>query len=304
MDENRTNGEEHPESNPASQAWPVGLLIVLLAVAAIGIGYGYTQHRATDELAARNQQLGATMGQLADRNQDLTATVTQMRGQMDTLNAKLTNLTKPPAARSAAAGRGAAARRRVDPAVRQLQSKLSDQQKQLAQMQDQVAQNRSDLETELGSTRDDLNGSIAKTHGELVALERRGQRNYFEFDLSKSKSFQRVGPVLLSLRKADRKHDHYNMTMLVDDKQLTKKNVDLYEPVWIYRNDDPAPLQVVVNQIDKNFVHGYVSAPKFSKSDLAAAEAQNPAAATPANAASPTIQNPPSKPPVPLHPQL
>lgn len=307
MDENRTNGEERSDQTQSSQTWLVGLLVTLLAAAGIGFGYGYSQHRAMDQLASRNQQLGATMSQLAGRNQDLSATVDQMHGQMNALNAKLADLSKPHPlvpARSAAARRRIPARRRVDPAMRQLQAKLSDQQKQLSQMQGEVAKNRNDLETELGTTRDDLNGSIAKNHTELVALERRGQRNYYEFDLSKSKQFQRVGPVLLSLRKADRKHDHYNMTLLVDDKEITKKNVDLYEPVWIYRNDDPAPVQVVVNQIDKNYVHGYVSAPKFTKAELTAAESQD-SAATPAPAVqtSPASQNPQPKPPATQHPQ-
>jgi cell division protein FtsB len=308
MDENRTNGEERSEPTQGNQTWLVGLLIALLAAAGIGFGYGYSQHRAMDQLASRNQQLDATMGQLSSRNQDLSATVDQMRGQMNALNAKLADLSKPQppvatGARSAEARRRIPVRRRVDPAMRQLQAKVSDQQKQLSQMQDEVAKNRNDLETELGSTRDDLNGSIAKNHDELVALERQGQRNYFEFDLSKSKQFQRVGPVLLSLRTADRKHDHYNMVLLVDDKEITKKNVDLYEPVWIYRNDDPAPLQVVVNQIDKNYVHGYVSAPKFTKAELTAAESQNNSApaVAPAVQTGPGSPNPQPKPP--QHPQ-
>ena len=143
----------------------------------------------------------------------------------------------------------------------------------LKETQDQVAKNRVDLEGNLNSTRDELNGSIAKTHEELVALAKRGERSYFEFDLTKSKQFQRVGPLTLSLRKADTKHKSYDLEMVVDDNKLTKKKVNLYEPIWIHTENDSQPVQVVVNRVEKNLVHGYVSAPKYKPSELAASSA-------------------------------
>ena len=151
---------------------------------------------------------------------------------------------------------------------KQLQAKVDDQEKQLKDTQDLVAKNRTDLEGALSSTKDELNGSIATTHEELVALQKRGERNYFEFDLSKSKSFKREGPLSLSLRKADDKHRTYDIAMIVDDNQLAKKKVNLYEPIWIHRTDDPQPVQIVVNKIGKDTIHGYVSAPKYRNSEL------------------------------------
>src|SRR5262249_9800756 len=110
--------------------------------------------------------------------------------------------------------------------------------------------------------------SIAKTHEELVVLAKRGERSYFEFDLEKSKQFQRFGPVTLSLRKADTKHKSFDLQMIVDDNTLTKKKVNLYEPIWIHTENESQPVQVVVNRIDKSHVHGYVSAPKYKPSEL------------------------------------
>ena len=159
--------------------------------------------------------------------------------------------------------------------MKQVQSQLAQQQRQLRETQEQLAATKSDLEGKLGSTRDELNGSIAKTHDELVGLEKRGQRSYFEFDLSKSKTFQREGPIQISLRKADAKHQSYDLLMLVDDHQLAKKKVDLYEPVWLHQADQPEPVQVVVNEIDKDHIHGYVSAPKYRESELASNAVQS-----------------------------
>jgi septal ring factor EnvC (AmiA/AmiB activator) len=148
-----------------------------------------------------------------------------------------------------------------DPRWEQLQNQLSDQQQQLAST-------REELEGKVDSTRDELSGSIARTHDELVALEKRGERNYYEFKLGKSKKFQRVGPLSVELRKANLKRKSYDVTMLVDDNQLQKKSINLFEPIWINLADRPEPLQLVVNKIDKDQIRGYLSEPKYKQSEL------------------------------------
>jgi len=165
--------------------------------------------------------------------------------------------------------------------LKELQARIDEQQKQLKDTQDQVAKNRADLEGNVNSTRDELTGSIAKTHEELVALAKRGERSYFEFDLTKSKQFQRVGPLTLALRRTDTKHKNFNLDMIVDDNRLSKKNVNLYEPIWIHTENDAQPVQVVVNRVEKNLVHGYVSAPKYKPSELAVSSSTNTATVTP-----------------------
>lgn len=274
MEDRREENEEHP-SNLNSHPWLMSLLIVLIAVAGLSLAYTFAQRSTLSDLQAKNQHLASENQELSSSVTQMDATVNQLRSQVNALNSKVATTSDAHRARNAVARKGAVRRARpvVSP-VRRLEARLKAQQSQLDQMKSEVAQQRSDIEGELGSTRDQLNGSIAKNHTELVALEKRGERNYYEFDLMKSKQFQRFGPVLLSLRKADTKHDHYNMMLLVDDKQLTKKNVNLYEPVWLYRADDPLPIQIVVNEIGKNYVHGYVSTPKYTKAELAAAEQQ------------------------------
>lgn len=169
----------------------------------------------------------------------------------------------------------------TDKRYAQLQAQLSEQQKELKDTQQQVEKYRSDMEGNLSSTRDELGGAIAKNHDELVVLEKKGERSYYEFELAKSKQFQRVGPLSLSLRKADTKHKSYDLSMLVDDNELNKKKVNLYEPVTIHTDNASQPMQIVVNHIDKNVVRGYVSAPKYRPSELtpATSASASPAAA-------------------------
>lgn len=241
--------------------WLVLAVAALLVVAGLAFGYGYRERLAVGHLSA--QQAVAT------------STINQLQGQLSAVTARLNDMMAAQQAAAQAATQNkahpAVAAKRVAPVdkrYKQLEAQLEDQQKQLKETQELVAKNRTDLEGNLNSTREELNGSIAKTHEELVALEKRGERTYFEFDLEKSKQFQRVGPLSLSLRKVDAKHKSYDLQMIIEDNHLTKKNVNLYEPVWIHAENGSQPVQIVVNRIEKNLVHGYISAPKYKPSEI------------------------------------
>jgi len=268
--ETNQNGHKGESLRPGVNRWMVVVMVALVVAAGLAFGYGYRQQLLVGHLTAQESVSNST--------------INQMQGELNTLNAKLTDMAAAQqAAKDAAAAKAAQQEKKVaaathsngkrspagDKRYKQLQAQLEEQQKQLKDTQDQVAKNRSDLEGNLSSTRDELNGSIAKTHEELVALAKRGERSYFEFDLTKSKQFQRVGPLPLSLRKADTKHKSYDVELIVDDNQLSKKKVNLYEPIWIHTENESQPVQIVVNRIEKNQVHGYVSAPKYKPSELA-----------------------------------
>jgi DNA repair exonuclease SbcCD ATPase subunit len=254
--------------------WLVMAVIALLGIAVVAFGYGYRQQLMVGHLTAQQT--------VSD------ATINQMQGQLNAVTSKLNDMTAAQQAQAQAQAQAEAANQAnartaggaprtgtkhatvTDKRYKQLQSQLAEQQKQLKDTQEQVAKNRTDLEGNISSTRDELNGSIARTHEELVVLQKRGERNYTEFDLMKAKQFQRIGPITLSLRKADTKHKSYDLEMIVDDNQLTKKKVNLYEPIWIHTENESQPVQIVVNRIEKNLIHGYVSAPKYKPSELAA----------------------------------
>src|SRR5713226_6027971 len=298
MEEHLETNENGSERGPASSGvnrWLLAAGVALIVVAGVAFGYGFRQQMLVGHLTAQQSMANAT--------------ISDMQGQVNTLTAKLNEMSaaqqaaaaaeqaKASAAHANATGAKAVAGRKStaeSKRLKELQARIDDQQKQLKDTQDQVAKNRADLEGNLNSTRDELNGSIAKTHEELVALAKRGERSFFEFDLTKSKQFQRVGPLTLSLRKADTKHKSYDLEMIVDDNKLTKKKVNLYEPIWIHTENDSQPVQVVVNRVDKDLVHGYVSAPKYKPSELAASST-NAATVTPVAAhQQPPDQNPQS----------
>jgi type II secretory pathway component PulM len=270
-----------------------GLLLVGLCVV---LAYAFREHSSAKQIAASRDEL--------------TAALNQERGQVETLTEKLTAAESVPAAapqpspnsqteeqvpitksktvqrhstRHAAVVK---AQRAEDPWRKEIQSELTEQQKQLAEHQQQlqetresVEKTRTELESNLKSTRDELNGSIAKNHEELVALEKKGERHYSEFNLQKSKQFQKAGPISISLRKSNAKHAYCDLVMIVNDSEVSKKHVDLYEPVLFYPEGFSQPVEVVINSISKDAARGYVSEPKYKPSELAASASSSPGAA-------------------------
>ena len=241
--------------------WAILALAAALAVVGGGSAAYVVQERAKEQ-------------KLANLNQTLTTSLVDMQHQVESLNKRMADLNEPKPASAAPpaqpkpkrAVRAAATRPappREDPRINELRAQLAEQQKQLAGTREDLGKAKDELSGRLDSTREELSTSIAKNHDEVVELQRRGERNIVEFQIDKSKQFQRVGPVRLSLRKADVKHRNFNVSMLVDDNEVQKKNVNLYEPVWI--NLDGETVQLVVNQITKDHVQGYLSEPKFKR---------------------------------------
>lgn len=300
----------HPESAPAPAPAPRGpngtlitVIVLLVCAVILSLAYTFNERKQASALAAKQEQTMSELQQTLDAMGALRARVDAMSARP----APAPQQAPTQLADSQSAGlQNAAAARTQRPRVRRkpravedprwakMQKELTDQQQQLASTQQDLQDTRQQLSDNLQSTRDDLNGSIAKTHDELVTLEKKGERDYHEFDVSKSKAFQHVGPVGMELRKTNTKHDFYDVTLLVDDYKLDKKHVNLYEPVLIYPEDSNQPLELVVNHISKTSIHGYVSAPKYPETTRSAQNtgAETPAAAQPAPGASQTPATP------------
>jgi predicted nucleic acid-binding Zn-ribbon protein len=160
-----------------------------------------------------------------------------------------------------------------------------------------IADTKSDLETTKGklerATGDMgvMSGLIAHNRDDLEELKRRGDRNYYEFKVTKSKTPQRVGPVQVTLNKVDQKKAKYTMTVFVDDRSVEKKDKTAGEPVQFYLKGSSrmTPYEIVVFDVGKNDINGYLSTPKEggASSAPAAAPAGAPAT-TPAPATKPT----------------
>jgi len=242
----------------AAKKVAAGAAIVVLG-GALG-GYAIHEHNAAVNLEVKNQQTTAALDQTRQQMQDLSSKVNVLVARAETARAAAV----APAANPSRPTKPRAIGRREDPRFKKLQSQLDAQGKAIDDTRSQIASTQGDL----ANTRTELSGSIAHTHDELVLLQKRGERNYTEFDLAKSKQFERKGPFSLRLKKANDKHQYADMELIVDDRNLSQKHINLYQPVMFYTPDSPQPVEVVINNISKDHVHGYVSAPKYRQSEL------------------------------------
>jgi signal transduction histidine kinase len=124
---------------------------------------------------------------------------------------------------------------------------------------------RTDLDAtreDLASSKKELSGQIAHNATELAELRRRGEREYFEFDVNKSKDFARIADVRLQLKKADVKHQKFDVVIQADDISITKKDRTANEPVVILVGPDRLRYEFVINYVDKDRIRGYLSTPK------------------------------------------
>ncbi|MFP5227124.1 MAG: hypothetical protein ACLGXA_05800 [Acidobacteriota bacterium] len=235
-------------------------LVAAVVVAMGGVGYAVHEHHAAQEAAAQSQQASAELAQTRSQLNNLTAKVSELVTQQQAQQAAAQQAAATAAAEAPV--RRAAGKPRAGHAA---EARWKKMQAQLDAQGKAIDETRGDL----ASAKTELTGSIAKTHDELVTLEKRGERSYFEFDLQKSKQFTREGPLGVSLRKANVKHQFADLQLMVDDRNLVQKHVNLDQPVMYYQPDTEQPIQVVINSITKDHIHGYVSAPKYRKSELA-----------------------------------
>jgi len=245
----------------------VALFVGALAMGGTLGGYALHEHNAARALAAKNEQTTTALNQTQHELADLASKVNLLVARAD---AQAQAASATPAA---TAGHASAAPRvrKEDPRFKKLQSQIDAQNKAIDETRGDLALTQGDLVT----TRSELSGSIAHTHDELVLLQKKGERNYFEFDLSKTKQFEHKGPFGIKLKKANVKHQYADLELIVDDRNLSQKHVNLYQPVMFYTPDSPQPMELVINDISNNHIRGYISTSKYRKSELASMASVN-----------------------------
>jgi len=262
----------------AAPRW-VGLAIAALgATSLLGIGIGWSalnQGKTTEQnvQASVKQQNEALMQRLAktdDENQ-------QLQSDLKVVTNKL-NVTQEELDR---------ARKLTKSSVVAYNKKLSEVNTQLgtkANIEDvnKLSGDVSGVKNDLDETKGKLerasgdmgvmSGLIARNHDDLEDLKRRGDRNYFEFTIQRAKTPQHVGPVAIALNKTDSKKSKYTITVLADDKSIEKKDRTAGEPVQFYVKGTGrmSPYEIVVFDVNKNTITGYLSTPKSAGAATAA----------------------------------
>jgi len=165
---------------------------------------------------------------------------------------------------------------------RAAESRLTEQGQQIGQVSGEVAGVKGEVagvKGEVGTVRTDLettkgkleraigdlgqqSGLIAHTREDLEFLKHKGDRNYYEFTLRKSKGSTPVSTVSLQLKKTDPKRGKFTLNVIADDRTIEKKDRNAYEPMQFYTGRDRMLYELVVFTVDKDKVSGYLSTPK------------------------------------------
>lgn len=148
-------------------------------------------------------------------------------------------------------------------------AKVGEVKTEVGTVRTEVAATKSELEktiADLKRVTGDLgvqSGLIATNAKELAALKALGDRNIYEFSLAKTKAPQRVGDIAMQLKKADQKRNRFTVDVVADDKKVEKKDKNINEPLQFYvSKGGRIPYEIVVNEVKKDLIVGYLSTPK------------------------------------------
>jgi predicted nucleic acid-binding Zn-ribbon protein len=275
--------ESYRYEEPGTPRWIAALFVVLfLAVGAMGF-YNYnSQAKLTQDLAKADD----TNKQLIQRLDQANSKLADLKGHIEVTEEKL-GMTQAELAK--AKSRAESIRKDQLAADEKLTTQLTQVQKESEEKIGAVATDLGGAKKDLETTKNDLestkgklermqgdegvmSGLIARNHDDLEELKRRGERNYYEFTVPKTKTPQRVGPVQITLNKLDQKKNKYTVTVFADDKSIEKKDKTAGEPVQFYVKGSSrmAPYEMVVFDVGKNQITGYLSTPKDTSAASAA----------------------------------
>jgi predicted nucleic acid-binding Zn-ribbon protein len=282
--------ESYHYENSGTPRW-IAVLFGLLFAAVAVLGYmGYsTQTRLSQDLAKQQDENKVMSAQLEQAN----ARLAELKGHVEVTEQKV-GMTRAEIAE--AKSRSESIRKEQAASDQKLAAQLTQVKQESEEKIGAVATEVGGAKKDIEATKSDLeatkgkldrslgdmnvmSGLIAHNRDDLEELRRKGDRNYYEFTLTKSKTPQRVGPVQMNLAKVDPKKSKYTMTVFADDKTIEKKDKTAGEPVQFYvGHTRGTPYEVVVFDVGKNQITGYLSTPKEGGVP-AAAPAATPAAA-------------------------
>ena len=261
-----------PPSRSVSGAL-IGVIVAALLLAVGGLIWTYTlsTHISRQEaaLAQANEQNTRLAADLRETDARLKVTTEQLGQSLGLTQRQLEARAQEILTREQAdSKRLESAQKATAKQVSQVSSDVSNVKTDVGGVKTDVAKTQTDLAsavTQLQSMKGDMgmqSGLIARNHDELELLKHRGDRNYYEFTLTKG-ARKPVSTVSLELKKSDPKKSRFTLDVFADDKRYEKKDRNVNEPLQFYSGKDPMLYEIVVNSISaKNQISGYISTPK------------------------------------------
>src|ERR1700722_7934577 len=269
----RTSMNEYQEpvvvQSAAAPRW-VALAVAIVAILSlIGLGVGWSA------ISHANNFEQSTQASLKQTNDTLGQRLTKAEEQNQQLQSDLKVVTNKLKVTKSATGA-------YEKKLNGLQSSVSSELATKASADDfnklngDVTGVKGDLDATKNSiqmARSEMGTLIARNHDEIDQLRRMGQRDYFEFALTRKSGPQKVGGIQVQLKSTNVKKNRYTVDVLADDKSFEKKDRSVNEPIFFYTGGSRAALELVINKVTKSGATGYLSLPKSTGTTAASATA-------------------------------
>jgi len=265
------------ETKPPTWLTVVAIAALVAALGGLGWSLGLQNHLtvAEQKLAAANQQNSVLAEKLEETNERMKAQGEALGQSVGLTQKQLEDKSNQLVATQAATARLAREQSDTEKQVGAVQTDVSSVKTDVGGVKTDVASTQADLaatKSQLTRVMGDagvMSGLIATNHDELQDLKRKGERNYYEFTLQKGAPAQNVGTIKVQLKKVDVKRSKFTLAVSSDDKNIDKKDKNLDEPIQFYSGKSPALFEIVVNNVAKNQVTGYLSTPKSAPAPIA-----------------------------------
>ena len=254
----------------------IGLTILSLVGVAMAWNAGGHARDAQQALSAQTKTLEQSQEGITQRLAQEDRTNAELQAELNLVGDKL-KLTQ---------GQLASARKQAKASQADYTKKLGDVETTLSTKANQsdvtaLGTDVTGVKTDLDTTKNNLqqlrgeHGElIARNHEELEQLKRTGERDYYEFTLTKKGQKEHVGSTQIEFRGASGKKHQYSVAVYVDDMRLEKKNRSINEPVYFYVGGSRQAMELVVNQVSDKKIAGYLSAPKAGAASATATSAK------------------------------
>jgi hypothetical protein len=261
--------------SPLLMVVPAVIVVSLLGIAGVGFAWSSavrTKHAVTGDYNSLEKRLAQTE-----------ETNAQLRGQLSVVAGRLqlTPEEEAEAQRIADRVRGMDAQQiaKVNAELRtelsakasasELETKVNNtdlaevttkSHKELVAVRKEVDNTKKDME----ATITDLNKRLEREQHEIELLRTAGRHTDFDFALNAKGAKTTLAGVTIELQDSNVKKNQFNMTLLFGTLRLVQKNRVLDEPIFFYRPNDTAPMELLVDHLAKHRVSGRLIVPKSS----------------------------------------
>jgi hypothetical protein len=151
----------------------------------------------------------------------------------------------------------------LDARLRQVESEQADQRTQMARVESNLKQDISAVREENGSDLSGVRQQEESNAREVSAISQKLDRDRIDFELAKGQTKELVPGISLRIRGMNPAYQRYHgaLWLLQDHRTVWLRDQSVHEPVRFFHKNGGEPYELVVTDVTKKAVVGYLLAP-------------------------------------------